>query len=382
MKILFALFTPRFSGAEKFIVNLVENNKEISSYVLCSPGYFKKGLTNCEEIFYSGSIKKLERNSSFLFALFRLTVMVPLLNIKTLYLIFKFNFQIIHVNNLTLASYIIPLAWLFKVTGCKTKFIWHDFDLTHKNNYEYYLTTVCYNVYSLTLVTSQAVANKYELKEKVKIIYGGIETCRFKRDNNLRDRKRNELNVGNRIVIGEFGVLSEGKGTKFLIDSITKMDNYKEKIFLLLIGRFDSEDFRSKVLDILQNNFEGSYKLIEWIENIEEYYNAVDIMINSTLRLLREPLGATILEAMSTSCLVLAPNRDGPAEIISDGENGFLFESDNADSFVERMKYLLNSHNSLSSVRDKARQTVIEKFDSIKMVRVFNHFINSLYENS
>jgi L-malate glycosyltransferase len=377
MNVLFVLYTPRYSGAEIMIRNLIENNSKIDSFVLCSPGFFSNGLTNCKKIFYTHGIMKLKRYSKFsLRSFLKLVVIFPVLNTKVLYIIIRYRIKTIHVNNINLATYLLPLCFFFKVLNINRKFIWHDHNLSIGKNYEKYLYKLCFHFYNNTIVVSKAVLNKYELNDKLKLIYGGVDCEKFKFDSSQRNIIRKELKVDNKIVIGFFGIFNRGKGTEFLIDNLMKIYNYRKKIFLLMIGRFEENlNFEKKILYKLQNNFGDNFKIIDWTDEIETYYSAVDILVNSTLKILREPLGATILEAMSSERLILAPGSDGPLEIIEGGKNGYLFDPNDKNNFLFIINYLIDNNKDLSIVGKQARERVLEYFNIEKMVAEFNNIL-------
>lgn len=49
----------------------------------------------------------------------------------------------------------------------------------------------------------------------------------------------------------------------------------------------------------------------------------------------KEGLGLSLIEAMATGLPVISSNTDGPAELVRDGENGFLFQSESAESLAD-----------------------------------------------
>ena len=62
---------------------------------------------------------------------------------------------------------------------------------------------------------------------------------------------------------------------------------------------------------------------------------------------------------MASGKPVVAANHLGPSEIISDDENGFLFEPDNLESLVQKAEIAWNS----KEIGLAGRIKVIEKYD-------------------
>ena len=72
-----------------------------------------------------------------------------------------------------------------------------------------------------------------------------------------------------------------------------------------------------------------------------------------------ETLGLVLLEAMAAGCPVVGANKGGIPDIISDGENGCLYnpdgENDGALSLIEATKKLLGNEVERTAMRKAAR---------------------------
>ncbi len=73
-----------------------------------------------------------------------------------------------------------------------------------------------------------------------------------------------------------------------------------------------------------------------------------------------ETLGLVLLEAMAAGCPVVGANRGGIPDIITDGENGCLYEPDGIDggstSLINASQRLLGNDVERQSLRKAARQ--------------------------
>ncbi len=69
-----------------------------------------------------------------------------------------------------------------------------------------------------------------------------------------------------------------------------------------------------------------------------------------------ETLGLVLLEAMAAGCPVVAANRGGIPDIVTDGENGCLYDPDQADGLLMATRRLLEQRKHHDQMRIAARQ--------------------------
>ena len=69
-----------------------------------------------------------------------------------------------------------------------------------------------------------------------------------------------------------------------------------------------------------------------------------------------ETLGLVLLEAMAAGCPVVAANRGGIPDIVTNGKNGWLYDPDDADGFLTATRNLLGQKENHQQMRLAARQ--------------------------
>jgi glycosyltransferase involved in cell wall biosynthesis len=74
-------------------------------------------------------------------------------------------------------------------------------------------------------------------------------------------------------------------------------------------------------------------------------------------------LSWSMLEAMSCGCLVIGSHTPPVTEVIRDGENGLLVDFFRSDQICDRIQQVLEHANRMQAIRDKARQTILERYD-------------------
>lgn len=74
-------------------------------------------------------------------------------------------------------------------------------------------------------------------------------------------------------------------------------------------------------------------------------------------------LSWSMLEAMSTGCLVLASGTPPVTEVIQDGWNGILFDFFSPQEIADKVFYALDHQEKMIQIRHNARKTILERYD-------------------
>ena len=199
--------------------------------------------------------------------------------------------------------------------------------------------------------TDYEIAKKYNLYRKnIYSINGmGMNASEFPlstEENKLYLREKYNIAKDDFLLIyvAEF---SKRKNQKFLIDSMKFLINEGyNNVRLLLLGDGvllnDMKEY-SKNLGIEDNIIFKGY-----IKEVYNYYQVSDICVSSS-RI--EGLPFNIMEAMSTGLPVIASKIKGHIDLVTHGENGFLYEYNNVNEFCNYVEILYNDGNLLNSMR-------------------------------
>ena len=189
------------------------------------------------------------------------------------------------------------------------------------------------------------IARKHKLyKNNIYLINGmGINLSLFPPisfENKLAFRKKYNFSKDDFLLIyvAEF---SKRKNQKFLLNSISKLvdDGFKNiKLVLLGDGKFlDELKIYAQELAIMSNVVFTGYT-----KDTCTYYQMADICVSSSRS---EGLPFNIMEAMSIGLPIVASNVKGHTDLVSQNENGFLFEYDNVDEFCDYVKTIYKDKN-------------------------------------
>lgn len=138
-------------------------------------------------------------------------------------------------------------------------------------------------------------------REMIRYMPNAIDTHRFQYNEFIRNNIRATLNVMDKFVIGHVGRYSYTKNLSFLFRCLAEIKKLYNDIVLVCIGEGELKSEYEKT--IKQFGIGENVILLEWQENIEDFYQAFDLFC---LPSIFEGFPISVVEAQSTGlpCLV------------------------------------------------------------------------------
>ena len=100
--------------------------------------------------------------------------------------------------------------------------------------------------------------------------------------------------------------------------------------------------------------------------DVTEWLGAIDIFV---LPSLSEALSNSLMEAMACGCAVLASAVGGNPELVSDGNNGLLFQAGNAAELADRLERLIVDEDLRKRFSNEAPKRIRQCFSVETSVR-------------
>lgn len=203
------------------------------------------------------------------------------------------------------------------------------------------------------------IAEKYKLyKDKlVKIPGVGIDTERFSREKVeeelvrdvcnqsseseiiksevefFRSAERAKLGINSDdIVLIYAAEFSKRKNQRMLIEAMPKLPS---NLKLFLAGKGEQLEKCKKIAERLTDRVE----FLGHVKNLEYYYYISDICVSASKS---EGLPFNVMEAMAMGLPVVATNVKGHQDLIEESQNGFLYDYDDVDGFVEAIVKMID----------------------------------------
>jgi glycosyltransferase involved in cell wall biosynthesis len=130
---------------------------------------------------------------------------------------------------------------------------------------------------------------------KIRVVKNGISVEKYKFNAEMRNCIRNQLGIGDKLVIGHVGRFHISKNHKFILDIFNEILIKDETAVLLLVG--DGELKNSMRLLSRNMGIENSVIFAGTVSNVEDYLSAMDVFIFPSFY---EGLPGSVIEAQAS----------------------------------------------------------------------------------
>lgn len=258
--------------------------------------------------------------------------------------------SIIHTNVGAALHMLLPIFLSF--TNAKHLFTTHSMGYRIFNGYKKRIMQFCFRTKIVIPVAicdtvKQSLVEAYGLKsENIECVYNGVDTDLF----HPLESKREDSNT----VFVSTGTLYHIKNHKLLIDAFTIVHKNDPNTTLRIIG--DGELRSDLIAQVKSLNLENAVKFEGNQSDIARYLNMSDVYCCTSKV---EGLPIAVLEAMACGLPVITTPAGGVVDIVKDGVNGFVVES-NSNELANRMLSLSNNQSLRKICGEKSRQIAHE----------------------
>jgi len=200
-------------------------------------------------------------------------------------------------------------------------------------------------------------------KEKIKVIYSGIEIDTLTPRKNQEEVKRS-LGLGNdAVIIGCATRLHTEKGVQYIPAIGQRLKGRIPKLKILVIGDGPLRDKMKREIESLQ--LTDSVILLGWRKDIADLLSVMDVFF---LPSEEESFPRAILEALAMARPVVATNVGGVGEIIQDRVHGLLVPPKDREVFAQAILWMLKNKKEAQEMAKRGREKVGEYFTVDRMI--------------
>lgn len=221
---------------------------------------------------------------------------------------------------------------------------------------------------SITITDSKAVkdhldASGYFQPDAVKVIYNGVDSKRFKPENDCNYLYDEWKIPKSARIIGMMGRVNSWKGQgDFLKAANIIMAKYSDVYTVFVGAAFEGEEWREQELAdaIAQSPYKNRIINKGYRTDSEGIYKLYDVFVLPSTN--PDPLPTVVLEAMATGKPIVGYKHGGVCEMVKEDYNGLLAEVRNPKDLARKIESLLEDDNKRKNMGINSRKRLLEKF--------------------
>ncbi len=212
-------------------------------------------------------------------------------------------------------------------------------------------------------------------KNRMRVIPNGVDTKRFRPQEDVRHAARQKLGVGpDTLVIGTLGRLDPIKDHRTLFQAADLLLTFGVPVQLVVVG--DGAERKALEADMKTRNLLATQTVFvgETTDTVSQL-NSFDVFV---LPSLAEGMSNALLEAMSVGVPCVATRVGGNPELVEEGSSGLLFEPGDATRLAAHLKSLALNPQYRHDLGGNARRRAEERFSLHRMLSNYTQ----LYEEA
>ena len=257
--------------------------------------------------------------------------------LQTLWTVFRFRPDLIHVNNeplcnraAVLAGKMLGVPVVAHVRGDQQgSLLMHSFFKLP----DYFI--------AVSRWVSDSIGRIGVPDRKRTYIYDGIELDRLDLQADGAAFRRQHGIPEAAFVVGLVGLLIPWKGQRLFIDAIRRLGQQMPNAAFAIVGGTPEECryFEAELRHLAAApDLRGRVVFTGHVSAMAAVYNGLDVVLSASIS--PEPLGTVIIEAMTMARPILAPDHGGAVEMIENGRTGLLFKAGDADDLAAKIQRL------------------------------------------
>ncbi len=211
-------------------------------------------------------------------------------------------------------------------------------------------------------------------QNSIDVIHEGIDTQKIQANPDaiffLNDGTN--LNAGDEVLTYVSRSLEPYRGYHQFIRALPKILDARPNCHVVIVGNDDvsygkkapaSKSYKDIYFDTIKNNIDLSRVHFTGVLEYEEYLKILQISTCHVYLTYPFVLSWSVLEALSTGCVVVGSNTDPVKEVISDEKNGLLVDFFDTDAIAQKVIDVLSNPQKFKHLSKNAREFVQKNYD-------------------
>ncbi|MDO4549891.1 MAG: glycosyltransferase [Planctomycetia bacterium] len=215
---------------------------------------------------------------------------------------------------------------------------------------------------------------KGEFQKKSRVVWNASRFSSRDWEGMNRENSRQRWEIpSDKIVILWIGRFSRRKNPKMFLEAITKM-RHKSQVMCLFVG---DGPLIGEVQEIIKNeNLSEICRILPFQEDIRSLIVTGDLAVLTSTE---ESFGLVLVEAGIYGIPLVATRVEGPSYIIKDGVTGFLVDVNDAETFAEKLDWMIEFPSARQEMGEKTRQRILTLFDPVKNASEIMNILDEIH---
>ena len=214
--------------------------------------------------------------------------------------------------------------------------------------------------------------------DKVKVVPLGFDLSSFLQDNSAkRDQVRNDYKIeAGDVAIAIVGRLAPIKNHSFFLKVIEQLlEKGVLNIKVFIVGDGSEREFIQKKSNLLNDKYGQKIVLTSWVFDIATFNKGMDIICLTSDN---EGTPVSLIEAQASGLPVISTDVGGVRDIVLDGESGFITKLGDIETYVEKLRLLVENEKLRVKFAAKGRDFVTSRFNYERLAKDISAYYREL----
>src|SRR5690554_433067 len=223
-----------------------------------------------------------------------------------------------------------------------------------------------------------AEIHKIAPKTKVQVIPLGFDLEKFTHD---KERNRKEVRARynlkeNEIAIAIIGRLAPVKDHDYFLNVIRGLlKKTQTPIRVFIVGDGSEKTIIQQKAALINAEYPDTILMTSWILDIASFDQGMDIICLTSKN---EGTPVSIIEAQAAGLPVVSTDVGGVRDILEDGKAGFVIKRENIETYIDKLRLLVEDKSLRKSFSIFGEQNVMDKYSYHRLVKDMSSYYKSL----
>jgi glycosyltransferase involved in cell wall biosynthesis len=191
-------------------------------------------------------------------------------------------------------------------------------------------------------------------RARVQIVAPAVDLARFAPGPSSREIRRHLTSDVDAALVGIVGRIDPEKGVDVLVRAMAMLEGPAASAHLVVVGSggLAPDGYSEQVRRDAERLLGERARFVGRTSDVPGTLRALDVLVNASVA---EPFGLSVLEAQACGVPVIGTQAGGIPDFVTDGDNGLLVPSGDADSLAKALDRLLTDPDLRARLTTRAR---------------------------